>query len=353
MKVPIATDQKSLFFRDRLMDWHRPEDRPLPWKENKDIYLIWLSEIMLQQTRTGQVTPYYKRFTGRFPVLESLATAEEEDVMHYWQGLGYYNRARNLHRAAKYIYFDLEGKFPSDYPSWLAIPGVGPYTAAAITSFALGLPHAVLDGNVFRLLSRYFGIFDPIDTGAGKKLFQQLADQLIDRNNPAQFNQAIMDFGATICKPQNPLCDICPLQSKCIAFIEGTIGQLPVKKRSVARKKLVLNYLHITDGEAFLLWRRPPGSIWPGLYELPSLPEDTEVNAHLKKEMGLIPTEVKKVTQLKHQLTHREITATFYRVQISDFKRLKKGDWILVKYKNFTKFAVHRLMKKYFHIFMD
>ncbi len=335
------------------MEWYHPDDRPLPWKANADIYSIWLSEIMLQQTRADQVVPYFERFVGQFPDLKSLAEAPEEEVMRYWQGLGYYHRAKNLHRAAKVIQFEKDGVFPRHYDDWLDLPGVGPYTAAAITSFALGLPHAVLDGNVFRLLARFFEIYLPTDNSRGRKEFEKLANELIDRDHPAKFNQAIMDFGATVCKPANPLCDHCPLNSQCGAYLSGSVAQLPLKKKKTAKKKWAITYLHITNGKQTLIHRRPTEGIWPGLYEFPRLPDREDLKTHLNDHFKLKIFSAHEPVQIKHQLTHRAVTANFYRVEVPDFTELKKDQLTLVNYENFPKFAFHRLMKKYFHIFTD
>jgi len=344
-------NQQNLFFVKQLLDWYRPEDRPLPWKSEKNTYFIWVSEIMLQQTRTEQVRPYYDRFFQHFPDLESLAKCDEETVLHFWQGMGYYNRARNLLKAAKHIYFDLSKKFPQDYESWLKIPGVGPYTAAAVTSFAFNQPNAVLDGNVYRLLSRFFGIDSPIDSSEGKKVFQHLAEQLLDKKNPGIYNQAIMDFGATVCRPRKPLCDNCPLNMRCFASTEDKVDFLPVKDKKIKKQKVRMNYLHLTDGNKVIIRQRSPSGIWPGLYEFPTF----DTHSQITKELShLYPNEKIKLVQaaeFRHQLTHRDIQAYIYRCEINDSLIEKKEDWVLVKNENLTNFAFHQLMKKYFRIF--
>ncbi len=207
----------------------------MPWKHTNDPYRIWLSEIILQQTRVEQGISYYERLVERFPSVEQLALAPEDEVMKYWEGLGYYSRARNLHAAAKQIFFDRDGVFPSTYTELLQLKGVGKYTAAAISSFAFNLPHAVIDGNVFRLLARYFGVKDLSDSTVGQRVFIKLADDLLDKSDPGDYNQAIMNYGALICKPISPNCLICDLHKKCFAYTHGLIKNLPVKRK---KKKL-------------------------------------------------------------------------------------------------------------------
>jgi len=228
--------KKKLFFTKELLKWSRKHPRDLPWKATKNPYFIWLSEIILQQTRVEQGTPYYLKFVEHYPTVIDLANAPEDEVLKLWEGLGYYSRARNLHAAAKYIHQELEGKFPNQHQDILALKGVGVYTAAAIASFAFDLPHAVVDGNVYRVLSRYFGISTPIDSTAGKKEFAKLAQELLDNDRAAAYNQAIMDFGATHCLPKNPKCGTCPLQSNCIAVAEKAISSYPLKEKKNQEK---------------------------------------------------------------------------------------------------------------------
>ena len=344
-------EEKKHFFRDKLLDWYQPEDRPLPWKNDKNTYAIWVSEIMLQQTRTDQVRPYYERFFEHFPDLQTLAEADEETVLHFWQGMGYYNRARNLLKAAKHIYFELKGKYPEDYQAWLGIPGVGPYTAAAITSFSYNQPNAVLDGNVFRVLSRYFGIDTPIDSSEGKKLFQELSHQLLDKKNPGLYNQAIMDFGATVCKARNPKCDICPFYQNCTALLEEKVTFYPIKQKKTQKKKVNIYYLHLTDGKGVFIKKRPTSGIWPGLYEFPDFESRTQMVSDLKLLFPEEKIKLKKTAELRHQLTHRDIQATIYQCHINTTDLEKKKDWLLVETENLPNFAFHQLMKKYFRIF--
>lgn len=234
-------------FSGTLLDWYAENKRDLPWRNTTDPYLIWISEIILQQTRVAQGYEYFLRFIKRFPDVVSLAAASEDEVMKYWQGLGYYSRARNLHAAAK----SMKGTFPKTYAEVRALKGVGDYTAAAICSFAYDMPYAAVDGNVYRVLSRYFGIDVPIDSTEGKKTFTALAGEVFDKSRPADYNQAIMDFGAVQCTPQSPNCLFCPLSGSCRALSEGKVQQLPVKQHRTKTTSRYFNYI-FTHGRAYL-----------------------------------------------------------------------------------------------------
>lgn len=306
-------------FASRLEAWYAEHGRQLPWRTTKDPYRIWISEIILQQTRVAQGYDYYRRFIERFPTVEALAFAEQDDVMQQWEGLGYYSRARNLHAAAKQI--AEQEAFPKDYAGVRALKGVGDYTAAAICSFAYELPHAVVDGNVYRVLSRYFGVATPIDTTAGKKEFAALAQELLDTRHPALYNQAIMDFGALQCVPRSPQCASCPLADACVARAEDRVEEWPVKSKRTAVKERFLAYVIILEESApeacaVYIHRRPEGDIWAGLYE-PLLIETSQ-----RAEMSAVVPEgykvVKSVEGLKHQLTHRTLLADAYLVKKED-----------------------------------
>ena len=233
-------------FSRKLIDWYRENGRDLPWRRTKDPYLIWISEIILQQTRVAQGYDYYQRFVTRFPDVYALAAADEDEVMRYWQGLGYYSRARNLHAAARSM--AEAGGFPVTYAGVRALKGVGEYTAAAICSFAYDMPYAVVDGNVYRVLSRWLGIDTPIDSAEGKKLFVQVADELLDRGRPDLYNQAIMDFGALQCTPVAPDCLFCPLNDSCVARLKGIAGSLPVKQHKTKVTDRYFNYIYVRMG---------------------------------------------------------------------------------------------------------
>ncbi len=240
------------FFTQSLLSWYEPERRPLPWKHINNPYFIWLSEIILQQTRVEQGRAYYQRFVEHFPTVEKLAAANQDEVFKLWEGLGYYSRARNLHSSAKMIIDDFNGHFPTTYKGLLSLKGVGPYTASAIASFAYGLPHAVVDGNVYRVLSRFLNSSLPIDSMKGKKTFNLLAQQLLPSAYPAVYNQAIMDLGATICTPKKADCDQCPLLQYCGAYAAQTIDDLPVKAKKNKKKTRYFHYLLIEQKEFFL-----------------------------------------------------------------------------------------------------
>ena len=289
-------------FTTTLLQWFRENGRALPWRETRDPYAIWLSEIILQQTRIEQGQPYWERFMQRWPTVQELAAASEDEVLREWQGLGYYSRARNLHTAAKQIV--ALGSFPTTLEGIRKLKGVGDYTAAAIGSFAFGLPAAVVDGNVYRVLSRHYGIATPINTTEGKHEFMALAQSLLPLTpdfSPltSDYNQAIMDFGAIQCTPSSPRCQQCPLQETCVALREGRVGELPVKQRTLKVKERHLTYVYIRYQGQTVLHRRPAGDIWQGLYE-PLLTEKVPAGAVLLRQ------------GVKHVLTHRIILADFW-----------------------------------------
>lgn len=297
------------FFRTKLLDWARENLRQMPWKGEQDPYKIWLSEIILQQTRVAQGLPYYEKFVHHYPRVLDLANAPQDALMKHWEGLGYYSRARNLHAAAQYVAHDLKGIFPNTYDGLLALPGVGKYTAAAIASFAYGLPYAVLDGNVYRVLSRFLGIEEATNTPAAQKYFAEIAQQLLDTNQAAAYNQAIMDFGATCCTPQQAKCADCPLQAHCVAFKSGKVAELPVKNKGLARKKRTFHYLVVTHGEALYVRKRQEKDIWQGLWEFPQIEK-----APFTAPLGV--GEMQVSAPFRQLLTHQEVTAIFYEIEI-------------------------------------
>ena len=308
-------------FAKLLADWYLENKRSLPWRETTEPYRIWLSEIILQQTRVDQGKPYYLSFVKAFPKVEDLAQAEEVDVLKLWQGLGYYSRARNLHASAKYVASDLQGKFPSSYKDLLALKGVGDYTASAIASICYNEPVAVVDGNVYRVLSRVFGIDTPINSTEGVKQFKQLAQDLLDKKDPATFNQGIMEFGAMHCKPQNPLCESCPFASSCVAHNQNRIAELPVKLKKQKVKCRHFNYLVFIseEGETILEQRKGKG-IWEGLYEFPLVETLSEVNLeNLVKEDGFQEYAARSddfqlynESPIVHKLSHQHIHTKFW-----------------------------------------
>lgn len=316
---------KKSFFASSLLRWDRQENnRKMPWKGEKDPYKIWISEIILQQTRVQQGLIYYERFIKAFPDLKALVTASEEKIYKMWEGLGYYSRCKNLIETAKFITTKFDGKFPEKYEDILSLKGIGNYTASAIASFAFGLPYAVLDGNVFRVLSRFFGIEIPVNTTEGKKFYAQLSQQLLNKKNPAGYNQAIMDFGAMICKPVLPLCFECPLNKECIAFLKNKVDTLPINKKVIKQKERFFNYLIIQTGKKIYVTKRTQKDIWQNLYEFVLIESDVLIKEEdlLKNEFFLsifndrnflIKFISKKISQ---KLTHQLITGQFIHIEI-------------------------------------
>lgn len=277
--VLLQNQIKLMKFCNLLEAWYLSVDRDLPWRKNKNPYSVWLSEIILQQTRVAQGTAYYYKFIEAFPEVSDLANASEEVVLKLWQGLGYYSRARNLHYSAKYITNELNGFFPDSYAELLKLKGVGDYTASAIASICFDEQTAVVDGNVYRVLSRYFGIDTPINSSKGIKEFKLLAQSLLETENPGQYNQAIMDFGALQCVPQNPDCSICPLAGGCEALKSGKIGILPVKEKKIKIKKRYFNFIVlITPNNSLILSKREGKGIWQNLYQFPLIESDRTID---------------------------------------------------------------------------
>jgi A/G-specific adenine glycosylase len=324
-----------IFFTRQLMNWHASDnDRSLPWKSEKDPYKIWLSEIILQQTRAQQGLPYYLRFIQTYPSIQLLAAANDDDVFRLWQGLGYYNRCKNMLATARQIVNESAGLFPADHESILGLKGVGPYTAAAIASFAFGLPHAVIDGNVYRVLARFWGMEAPYDTTEGKKLFASLAQELLDKKNSAAYNQAIMDLGATVCVPANPSCSKCPLNQKCIAYDSRLIELLPLRSKKQAVRNRYFHFLLLNWKDTLWVEKRPSGDIWENLYQ-PYLIEGGCLLTHgelVKNEIfrKLKYTDFVYKGQAKQRLTHQLIESTFYSISLSrkpDFNETT-GKWV-------------------------
>jgi A/G-specific adenine glycosylase len=301
-----------------IREWYLQHGRRLPWRETNDPYKVWISEIILQQTQVKQGLDYYRRFIEIFPDVQTLASTSETQLMQLWQGLGYYSRARNLHHAAKTIVTEHNGTIPQTYKKIKTLKGIGPYTAAAIASFAFNLPYAVIDGNVFRLLSRIFAIDTPIDTKDGKKRFSELAERLLDKNDPGTHNQAIMDLGALICKPAAPLCQACPLAQFCKAFATGTQANFPVKIKKISRKKRYLNFIVFQKNHHTIIQKRTGKDIWQGLYQFPLIETAGKTSLkEIEKKILLITGEhlsAEKKAQKKHLLTHQELHTIFYNV---------------------------------------
>jgi A/G-specific adenine glycosylase len=312
-------------FSNSLIQWYLQNKRDLPWRNTNNPYWIWLSEIMLQQTRVAQGLPYFLSFIEAFPTVFDLANSDEEQVLKLWQGLGYYSRARNLHATAKHIAFELNGEFPTNYKELLKLKGVGEYTAAAIASFSFDEPIAVLDGNVFRVLSRYFNVKSDISLSKTKTEFQQLAQEVLDKKNPALFNQAIMEFGALQCVPNNPNCESCDLNSSCAGLQYKKVNELPFKTKKTKVTPRYLNYLILKDSDDnFIVQKRKGKGIWENLYEFPvfetksQLSENEIIKAVLKmKFFNSKPLEVVALHNdiILHKLSHQHLNIRFFEVQ--------------------------------------
>ena len=319
-------------FNVALLEWFRENGRDLPWRQTRDPYAIWLSEIILQQTQVKQGWEYWERFMHRWPTVEALAAATEDEVLREWQGLGYYSRARNLHHAAKQIV--ALGHFPNTLEEIKQLKGVGDYTAAAIGSIAFGLPAAVVDGNVYRVLARHFGIDTPINTTEGKKLFAALAQELLPPNEAAAYNQAIMDFGAVQCTPQSPKCMECMLAESCEAMRSGRVNELPVKLKTLKVTERYLIYIYIRCQGQTVIRRRGPGDIWQGLWE-PVL---------VDAESAVPPTARLLRQNVKHVLTHRVLYAHFYLLETDKRPKLP-SDYIWIAESALDNYALPRLIE--------
>lgn len=340
--------------RNSLLEWYKTHKRELPWRDTSDPYKIWVSEVILQQTQVIQGTGYYYRFINRFPDVASLATADEQEVLKYWQGLGYYSRARNLHFAAKQIVDEHNGCFPESYSNILALKGVGEYTAAAISSIAFNKPYAVVDGNVSRVLSRLFLVQEPINESSGKSIIKQLADELLDKSNPGTFNQALMEFGALHCKPANPKCSTCTLSDFCLAFQKNLTTGLPLKTKKAKQKKRYFLYYVIIDKNLTWISKRTKNDIWKGLYEFPLLESDTvpadEAILHSLNTIFFKPDstfEVKYISEeYSHILTHQIIKARFIVIESKDAPINSEG-FLQIKKSGISDYPVSRLMEKF------
>ncbi len=335
-------------FTEKILSWHKTIDRELPWKKTNDPYKIWISEIVLQQTRVQQGTKYYLNLVEAFPTVFDLAAAEEDELLKHWKGLGYYSRARNMHKAAQLIVEQYEGVFPDTKESIERLPGIGPYTSAAISSFAFGLPHAVVDGNVYRVLSRVYGIFLPINSTAGKKEFASLAQDLLDVDKPAAYNQAIMDFGALCCRPKNPDCMFCPAQDICTAYQDGVVQELPKKEKKLKRKKRHFIGCVLLDKGKVLLEKRLEKDIWRGLYATPLIECDADLDQNTASSMIQkaydIPLEsIAPVKKKKQKLTHQDIYISFYTIPITN----SNANQVSINMDNYEDFALPRIIDEF------
>jgi A/G-specific adenine glycosylase len=326
-------------FLTLLIEWYTSHKRDLPWRKTKNPYKIWLSEIMLQQTRVNQGLPYYLKFVRQYPTVQALALAPENEVLRLWQGLGYYSRARNLHRCSKIVLSELNGKFPASVHALKKLPGIGDYTAAAIASLAFGIPAAVVDGNVFRVLARLFEIKLDVASPAGKKYFFELANNLIPQDQPGEFNQAIMEFGAVHCVPRNPNCPECIFKKSCLAYKNGTQDLFPVKAKAKKKRIRYFNYFVIRSGAKTWMKQRTEKDIWQGLNEFYLIESSRNLSDRnaiqlFTKEIGLNSMSLINSTKIEQTLSHQKIIGKYYEVEIPMKlipKKLKAGKFYSLK----------------------
>jgi A/G-specific adenine glycosylase len=349
----VYTHQSS--FASTILNWHATIDRQLPWKTSSDPYKIWLSEIIMQQTRVAQGTPYYLKFIEAFPTVIDLANASESQVMKLWEGLGYYSRARNLHFSSKIIRDKYNGVFPTNYKDILALKGIGQYTAAAISSFAFGMAYPVVDGNVIRVLSRYFGITEAVDASQTLKEINRLAEELIKDSPPGEYNQAVMDFGALMCTPKSPDCLQCPLNHSCAAYATNQVETIPFKAKKIKKKLRHLHYLFVADAnDTIALRHRSEKDIWRSLYDFPCIENESQktlsealIENYIAREIGTVALEIRYPSKTyKHILTHQTIYGQFYKVIVSHIPKQMKA-LISTQKEDLPTFAFPVLLKNY------
>lgn len=351
----MSKQATQIFFTRALMDWHHTKnDRSLPWKQEKDPYRIWLSEVILQQTRAQQGLPYYLKFTQAYPTVKDMAASTDEDAFRLWQGLGYYNRCKNMLATARIVSGELNGAFPRSYEGLLSLKGIGPYTAAAIASFAFGLPHAVVDGNVYRVLARYFGIETPFDTTEGKKEFQQLAQALLYEESSAAYNQAIMDLGATVCTPAAPKCDSCALQKHCVALRQNLTGLLPVRSKKQTVRTRYFHYLLLRRADRIWISRRTGRDIWQNLHEPYLVEHDAALDVKTLCTMPGVTAILSDAKQLqyegvlKQKLTHQLIETRFFSMEVGNTIKLPDNEGKWVKIAELKKLAFPKTLVSFF-----
>ncbi len=342
------------YFSDGLLTWYKENKRILPWRNTRDPYIILLSEVILQQTRVEQGKEYFNNILDRYPTIAALAESDEEGILKLWQGLGYYTRARNLLKAAKQVMSHYDGKIPDNYNEIRQLKGVGEHTAAAVASFAFNLPHPVIDGNVFRVLARFFGLSADPSTSKGKSYFKAIAHKILPQKQSSTYNQAIMDFGAIQCVPGMPDCLVCPIQQKCIADLNNTQLKLPVKKNKIIRRKRYFNYLIIECNDEILIHKRTDNDIWKGMYDFPLIESDKFLDNKCVYEelkgsdfLKEVKWEIINISKtFKHVLTHQIIIAKFIEIQSNQITSNPAGI-IHTTYSRLSSFAVPRLIEKY------
>jgi A/G-specific adenine glycosylase len=336
-------------FNNELVQWYKTNKRQLPWRSTSDPYVIWVSEIILQQTRVEQGLPYFYHFLEQYPDVAGFAAAGEDEILKLWQGLGYYSRGRNMLKTARMVLEIYDGKFPETYDQLIKLKGIGRYTAAAIASFAANEAKAVVDGNVYRVLARYFGIDEPINSTKGQKVFQRAADELLDKGQPGLHNQAMMEFGAMVCKPKNPGCIICPVRQGCYAFANNAVAVLPVKLDKLKIRERYFNYFLVADGDSVLINKRSDKDIWANMYDLPMI----EATALLSTEELISHPEFKeffggdvKIAETspvrKHILTHQRLYVRLIKLQSQPIK-LKEA-WFFIPVEDMRKLAIPKIV---------
>lgn len=348
-------------FSTKIIRWYKKNKRDLPWRKTNDPYKIWLSEIILQQTRVDQGLNYYLKFCDKYPDIKSLASADEEQIIKLWQGLGYYSRARNMHKTARIIMDKFHGQFPDNYSDIINLKGIGEYTAAAIISFAFNKVYPVVDGNVMRLISRIYGIRTAINSTEGKKEIYTIVEILIDKNQPGEFNQAIMEFGALHCKPQNPDCISCIFKSDCIAFKQDLVSQIPTKISNLKIRKRYFHYFLLTYNGHIYLNKRTAKDIWQNLYDFPHIESDQfltkkSIVREFSSQFAISEDQfqiIKASDEYKHILTHQRLFACFYTINIADensfqkIKLLNSNQFISIKHENIHQYPLPRLVDKF------
>ncbi|MDB5012053.1 MAG: A/G-specific adenine glycosylase [Daejeonella sp.] len=346
-------------FSTEIIQWYQQNKRDLPWRNTKDPYVIWLSEIILQQTRVEQGTPYFYRFAENYPTVSDFASASENEILNHWQGLGYYSRGRNMHYTARMVMEKHNGVFPRKYEDLISLKGIGEYTAAAISSFSADEVRAVVDGNVYRLLARYYGIATPINSSKGKKDFFELANKLISKSQPGMYNQAIMEFGSLQCRPANPLCGSCPLRLNCVAFNNNLTGNLPVKIKTQKIKTRYFNYVVAVVDSCVLINKRGANDIWENLHDFP-LFETSELidiksllcSTQFVEKFGTTAAVLSVHGPVKHILSHQKIYAQFFVIENFSESFLHKNSWQYVSYSDLEQLAQPKLIFEFLKSFL-
>ncbi|NCD69610.1 A/G-specific adenine glycosylase [Mucilaginibacter agri] len=336
-------------FSNEITSWYNSNKRDLPWRNTTDSYTIWLSEIILQQTRVEQGMPYFYRFLERYPTVADFAAATEDDILKLWQGLGYYSRGRNMLATARLVNEHYKGRFPTQYNELIKLKGVGEYTAAAIASFSANEAKAVVDGNVYRVLARYFGISEPINSPAGKKLFQQTANDVLNMEHPGLHNQAMMELGALVCKPKNPACGICPIKTDCYAFLNNATTQLPQKLKTVKVRERYFHYFLVTNGSEILMNKRGPKDIWANMYDMPMIETSENMNAYEVLNLaesieyfGHTPQVSEVSGPHKHVLTHQRLNINFIILNSREIKL--KQEWFYANEEKLKNLAMPQII---------